>query len=163
MIIKGLRKYPKQYQKADKGHHEVTSLWSSWFSAFLTLQHFFMLWWPQTIKLFSLLLYCCNFAAIMNCNINVYVFSGLRWLPGKVHLIPRKGRDPQVESFCSGAVSSFLCVLFTIRELPADFYFPFMKNRLLPHSTSWRPAYYPPVSVFWTLGLKRMPQPYGSC
>jgi hypothetical protein len=35
-----------------------------------------LLWWPPTIKLFSLLLHNCKFATIMICDINI---CGLWW------------------------------------------------------------------------------------
>ena len=38
-------------------------------SAILIYQQFLM-WWPPTMKLFSLRVHNCHFATIMNCNIN---------------------------------------------------------------------------------------------
>jgi hypothetical protein len=33
---------------------------------------FLMLWWPPSIKLFFLLLHNCNFATVMNHNVNIF-------------------------------------------------------------------------------------------
>jgi hypothetical protein len=37
-----------------------------------------MLWWPPIIRLFSLLLYSCNFAAVMDLNVRIGYAGGLR-------------------------------------------------------------------------------------
>jgi hypothetical protein len=53
-----------------------------------------------TIKLFLLLLYNCNFATVMNSNVNVF---GDRGLP--------RGHDPQVGKHCSRSFSVFTCFI----------------------------------------------------
>ena len=45
------------------------------------LIQFLMLWWPLTIKLFSLLLHNCYFTPFMNRNVNIWCAEYLMWTP----------------------------------------------------------------------------------
>ena len=53
-----------------------------------------MLWWPPTIRLFSLLLHDCNFATVVNCNVNI-------WYAGYLIFSSLRGLNPQVENHWS--------------------------------------------------------------
>lgn len=53
-----------------------------------------MLWWPPDIKLFSLLLHICNFATVINCNINICFLMVLDNACEKV-VWPTKGSRPR--------------------------------------------------------------------
>lgn len=53
-----------------------------WFSTFLLLWPFNEvphIWWQPFLKLFSLLLSNCDFTTVMNFNVNICIFDGLRW------------------------------------------------------------------------------------
>ena len=53
-----------------------------------------MLQWPLTIKLFSWLLHNCNFAAVMNCNKNIWYTGYLICDPYEKVIWPLKGSWP---------------------------------------------------------------------
>jgi hypothetical protein len=103
-------------------YYQYKSL-KEWFSTFL------MLWPFNTVlhvvvtsnhKIISLLLHNCNFAVVINCNVNI-------WNIGYLIYDPQEGHDSQVEfsGFCFGLVwfgfwffkTGFLCITLDVLEL----------------------------------------------
>jgi hypothetical protein len=80
------------------------------FTTFLTLQLFNTLGHGDspspTIPLCSLQHYNCNFAAVMNCNVNICVFWWSWVTPEKGSFNSQGDQDPKVETHCSVRSSS---------------------------------------------------------
>jgi hypothetical protein len=86
-------------------HRHALGQWSSTF-----LMLFLMLWWRPTITLFLWLLHNCNFATVLNHNINIlYAVQGSFW--------PQRSREPQAGNH--GSRHFLSCSLFQSMGLRA--------------------------------------------
>lgn len=89
----------------------------------------FLMWqWPPSIKLFSLLLQYCNFASVINCNVNIWYVGHLTSIKRLVN--PQEGPDQQVKSHCFKAlvcIQFALCFVFVVKDMISQ----------LPHSATW--------------------------
>ena len=87
------------------------------FSTSLTpesLVYFLMSWWPPTIKSLSLLLslfHNCNFATVMNYNVNIWYAGYLIVTPMKRLFNPQRVRTPRLSSSVLKDMSTHLAAL----------------------------------------------------